>query len=364
MLSLSKYTYSSKVPFRVTKIDIYKVISLIYCFGREFLPSLLFPLSLGVIHLCRFQSSFREFALDLPVYLFFGFYLLLSRVRVVYLGALYGLIAFTLCSLIAALLQKYELLEVPRSLAFFVSINRFPGFFSDPNSFGVVVLLLLPFFCAFNLIAGLLVFWLGLYSGSRSLVLGGSLFFLFLGVKYLGGDAGMRRYVRLVFCMGVSIGVLWLLKWCDFLPESLRRVTDFSNINNTLGPKIHYFKLACSAVYGNLWFGGGGLGVFRKSNEIFSDHRWHDNLNNQYFEILVAYGVIGTSLLLFSTYHLLRRPVEFSFETSPSLMKVGLGTFLLSALFGTHLESYEAILALVCVLIAINASVKRFPREG
>lgn len=301
-------------------------------------------------------------AIDSPVYLFFGLYLLLSRVRVIYLGTVYGLIAFTVCSLIAALLQKYELLAVDRSLSFFVGINRFPGFFSDPNSFGVVVLLLLPFFFSFHRVAGFIVFWLGLYSGSRSLVVGGSLFFFYVGVKSVVRYTRKWRSLVLVTFVGGGVAVVWLAKLLDILPESFRRITNFSNINNTLGPKIHYFKIACSAIYGNLWLGSGGLGVFRNSNEIFSDHRWHDNLNNQYFEILVAYGIIGTLLLIFSAYHLLKRPVKFSFKAPPSLIKVGLGTFLLSGLFGSHLESYEVMLALVCALIALNASKREVLR--
>ncbi|MDC0358899.1 O-antigen ligase family protein [Oligoflexia bacterium] len=254
--------------------------------------------------------------------------------------------------------------------AYWSSIGRYAGTFSDPNAFGIVVVLMLPLIMWEAVratdhrrryaLAMLALVWmlLGFYSGSRSLFLG-----LFVYLLYYLYRKGFR-YI----CAGLAIASMAVLAFNYFpvfdllssagtevLPVGVNRLLEsitWSRVEEALYSRVVFFKIASSVWLDHILLGV-GYGGFRSlvvpyvSALNLKTGLWVDNANNFYLGLLAEIGLIGTLTLLIS-FSKLRWKAYLGAEYA--LLRSSVVCLLVLLLVGPHLDFDEV--ALLAALLA------------
>lgn len=224
-----------------------------------------------------------------------------------------GLLAGVCLALPLTVLQGLQLLHLPNQSEFWSSIGRFVGTFSDPNSFGIFVALLVPVLWSVPQRGArlLALAWLAaavLWSGSRSLYLG-------VLVLSLGALWAVKRKVALII---VALAVVALVVWNSLLlpyhsvlltsglPVGLTRLLESVSLRtlpDALFSRSAFGSLALE-VWGQHPMFGVGLGAFRHWVAPYAEslglglHAWSDNPNNFYLGVAAELGLMGLLALL------------------------------------------------------------------
>lgn len=264
-------------------------------------------------------------------------------------------------------LVAVDVLPFPNFTDHWRSLGRWPGTFSDPNSFGLAVVLALPLFWrlregAWSRLAalGLTIVWLVLlaFSGSRTGVLGVVLFGLGVlwcyrrawayGVLVLGGVL-----VFILNGLALLLPELWL-SGSEALPVSLRRVYATLTVVSSTDP--FWSRLVFNRIGWSIWednfFWGIGFQRFRYVMLPYLPElnlplgTWIDNPNNFYLGILAELGLVGALVFMWSMLRLERERSDYN----PS--QVAVYVMLVLWLTGPHHEFDE-----VACLLGLNLAL-------
>lgn len=291
----------------------------------------------------------------------------------------WGVIVGSVPSIVLLLLQRARFLPefFVRQTAYWNSLGRLTGSFSDPNILG-----LSAFFLAVLLVhearssrsrlhaalfGSLAVLWIvaGGLSGSRSFVIGTFLTAMFL--------MSPRRAIP--FTVGVlflGVGTLNLVDtWSPsvlnsvqgLLPAAAVRAIDsviVARAGDALFSRTAFFALA-RAVWLDHPFTGIGFGHFRSVVPTYSAALripigiWQDNPNDFYLGILAELGISGFLVFVLS----LKRLRWEDSAPSALVLRGAIGSFVILLFFGCHLESAE-----VALLFAATLATTVAPKRG
>jgi hypothetical protein len=194
--------------------------------------------------------------------------------------------------------------------AFWLSIHRYSGLYSDPNAFGVVTALLVPLLWiqsgrAGKGVAAVLLIG-GLLSGSRTMILGIAVW----GVATLWCFV-LSRSQRVMLVVGgvVLLGAIGEPSLNDTLrsvlpsttSERVLRTVNWDTAGEMVWNRSLYSQLAIGA-WRRAPFTGVGLERFYEiQGEVASEQGrdlagWRDNANNFYLKILAEMGAVGLVL--------------------------------------------------------------------
>lgn len=230
--------------------------------------------------------------------------------------------------LIAAVVTSLQLilpqpLPLPNQTDFWNGLDRRSGTFTDPNAFGIFVVLCLPLLLGKRegeppRVAGrfpwrwvLALWWsvLALYSGSRSFFVGVGFYLVYLFALH------ERR--RFLLSVAVGVGLLVMLnlfalllpaQWQAVLaavPEGLRRVGEtlfVGTMAEALFSRAAFWSVGWSMWLDNFFFGVGPeafrLHFVEYAHELhLRTGIWSDNSNNFYLGLLAEFGVLGALAL-------------------------------------------------------------------
>lgn len=254
---------------------------------------------------------------------------------------------------------------------FWTKLRRYSGSFSDPNAFGIFVVLSVPFLIQLTLkqkydlklkqylfgLAGIWMF-LVLYSGSRS-------FFLGIGIYgfYVLWSRGLKSFYAAVFMLFAAVAVLNLNQVVSFnnleyVPSGVSRIiksANLSEIQQTFFSRSVFWQLDWHIFKDNI-FAGIGPSRFRSLVPIYSKDlglnigNWSDNANNFYLGIMVEYGLIGVVALL-SALSCLKLKEKNSYSRA-ALICLAILLF-----FGPHFE-FDEVMILSSIIFADNFNFK------
>ncbi len=203
--------------------------------------------------------------------------------------------------------------------SYWASLNRYSGGFSDPNSAGLSLFLMIPFLIYYSkvesqknkictIIICLLLLIVGFFTGSRSFILGLSLVFLFLILN------GKRIFIvtflsSLLFFVATNIFFyIYGMESLNFLPSTLLRVFKglyIGELQNTFGSRF-YFTIISFYVFKDNIFTGVGFNNFYSYFPYFSNllgfntGSWQDSTCNFYLGVLAEGGIIALLFLVLS----------------------------------------------------------------
>ena len=247
--------------------------------------------------------------------------------------------------------------------SFWQALGREPGTFTDPNAYGIALVLAIPLFFSrgfsWQTLAGLALLGLGLFSGSRSLVLG---VLVIAGFVLLSRRHNLSRALYGIFALLVVINVGLLVlnsaTLVSWLPPSLARL--FQEISSgglaqLILTRAQFARLGI-AVWLDYPLFGAGYQQFRNLVPHYGQSLglgiglWTDNPNNYYLGILAECGIVGIIALMLCAFSLkLRSP-----RTIWTYTLLG---FLIVLLTGPHLD-FDEISILFAVILA-NSAVSR-----
>lgn len=249
--------------------------------------------------------------------------------------------------------------------------NRIPATFSDPNAFGIGVLLLLPLVAQDKapnrrMVLVLLLLLAGMLSGSRSLILG-----LVLALFAALWRRSKVAVAVLLLCTAIAIGLLNLAAlsgWSPkFLPVTLHRAWEtlvFTNSESAFFSRLVFWR-ANIFIIATRPITGIGLDRFR---DVFPNivttlnlpvGRWIDNNNNFYLGIISELGLVGLVCLFFSIACF--RLTQVSSKDDSPWHRPVLCAFALLLFLGPHLE-FPEIGALVALLGVGQAEYVGWPK--
>lgn len=295
---------------------------------------------------------------------------------------LHGLeIGAAVAAVITALLLLGDMMPVlPNRNDLWKTLGREPGTFSDPNAFGIFIVLLLPLLWgrargargmrrAFLILLCAAWIVLGCFSGSRTLGLGLALYALFVFWR-------MSRKI-FVCVLLVSIGLLAALnvivlsdptiveRHAGWIPETAERILEtsiFTNAPEAFFSRIAFWKIGI-ALWSDHFLYGVGLQQFSEYVVQYSARLgipiglWTDNANNFYIGILAELGVVGALALLLSLAQL-----RFK-EVTSAPVGCAIGVLMILLLVGPHID-FDEVAVLVAVLMSINFETKEAPTRG
>jgi len=248
---------------------------------------------------------------------------------------------------------------------FWDTLQRIPATFTDPNAFGVAMLLMLPILWEYarrctprwaTLTRGIVMMSLVLvaFSGSR---IGA------LGLLIVAAGAMLRR-PRLA--VGAALAALVLiavlngfpsvrqLATAPSMPETVRRVADgvvVSNVSQTFFSRAVFLQISARLLAANPWL---GIGLERYRDYVVQlstgaegvQPLWSDNSNNFYLGLAAELGVLGflCFLALVSSFRLR--------QSAAPLVRWTLGAFAVALLFGPHIEFCEVAILFGALLAA------------
>ncbi len=295
---------------------------------------------------------------------------LFESLPVVFEGVRRGLGIGVVIAAVVTIAQHFDIAAVvlPNQTAFWTSINRLSGTFSDPNALGIF-LAIAPFLIfegiqpraasrCFLFVLSALILSAGLLSGSRSFVL----------ALVLGLLAGVWLLSRRLLIVSVAIGAICIAvlsvldlytPWVegvissDFMPEGARRVLMSCSLvraSQSFFSRGVFFTLGWHLFeYFPLF--GVGSDQFRYYVPALVDRLglniggWTDNSNNFYLGLLTELGLLGVLVFIVTICGrcLVKRPNTFCI--------VGLFVLFCILFTGPHLD-FPEVLFLVAGLIA------------
>lgn len=239
-----------------------------------------------------------------------------------------------------------------------LSLDRHPGSFTDPNAMGIFSILVIPLLVheflddrrKLNLAAVLAAVVTGILSGSRSFYLGAFIYTVWLLRKE-------KKILFLLFLLALLVPVVFSFVPTDslpfkaYLPDGLNRVLSTlapETMANSLFSRQAFFSAALAAISRYPLLGSG----FARFGEIFPDlarlaefntGSWTDNSNNFYLGMLAETGLIGSLALLFFVLTLRPREGREGAHASAVIL-------LILFMVGPHLDFDEvAVLAAIVV---------------
>ena len=254
-----------------------------------------------------------------------------------------------------------------RRLAFWVMVQRYQGTLTDPNSFGMMVALVIPLLVDLGVRRRRVWYFLavaalgiaGLWSGSRS-------FFLMLGLVTLFSIFTYRKLILLNFSrmrrplIGIGIflaAVLVVALRVDSLPIGVQRLFETFNPSTSegmLSSRMLYTQLALEVWARTSHVFGAGLGMFYHQQELAAAalnidlKGWHDNANNYYLQILSEGGFVGALLFIGAIFLFVKARTH-----EVSVNGAVLAAFLIVLLTGPHVN-FNEVMILVCVLLGFS----------
>ena len=259
----------------------------------------------------------------------------------------------------------------PNQNDYWTRIGRIPSMFSDPNAFGVSIMLILPLLLsdalqlkgakrALSIALAAAWLFLALYSGSRSFVLGIVLvatFALFNLHRKLFFSAALMAaiFVATVNYFPASTQTLSGAS----MPESVRRIAQtlqFSDLRQNIFSRTLFWRAALVLISKSPALGI-GLEQFRDFvTPLIADipgviPLWSDNANNFYLGVAAELGLVGLAALLFALFSIRFRP------DSPPLLRAAAFAFLIVLLLGPHL-AFDEVMVLAAILLASIATFK------
>jgi hypothetical protein len=243
-----------------------------------------------------------------------------------------------------------SLMIFPNSNSFWRGIGRAPATLSDPNALGIWSLIgvHLALGCSvgwLRTLGSLSFFCLGMFSGSRSFVLGAFISILvFFGVS-----------LRTLSVLGAGslllLGVALQPELYQWTPSSIVRVSEsIADISQGMQSRAVFFLLDL-----DMWldypFSGVGLGAFRFELPAYAlrakllENGWTDNTNSFYLGVLAEQGLFGLAALILPF-------IRFRLNRSERIAVAGVISFLLVLIFGPHLEFAE--IGFLFVLLAAS----------
>ena len=260
---------------------------------------------------------------------------------------------------------------LPRnSNPYWISLGRVAGTFTDPNSAGVFLALMVPFLAVTvyektkkRTIAALsivVVLIAGALTGSRSFFLGVLIYLLLLVV------ADKRR--RILFSCGALCLIVVILSFStqiessEFTPVGVKRVIESfapSTAKEALFSRNVFFQISSNVWLDHSWLGV-GLANFpdyvvsyaEKLN--FATGTWSDNANSFYLEVFAELGVLGAIALILSLMGLRwKRGAELLDRTGQQSAILLLGLFVT----GPHL-AFDEVAILVGIILAVGFEQK------
>ncbi|MBN8548902.1 MAG: O-antigen ligase family protein [Deltaproteobacteria bacterium] len=255
----------------------------------------------------------------------------------------------------------------PNQSDFWTSLSRVSGTFSDPNAFGIFIVLVLPLLawraqqsqgirraCLLALSAVWVI--LGAFSGSRSFFLGLGIYLVLLALR-----AGKRTTLVMLFAAGFGVLVLNVaagLAPQEFntlvaqAPEGARRVLRallIAHSAETFFSRFAFWSIGWRMWLDNIFFGLGfehfRLHVPEYSRSLgFAIGAWTDNSNNFYLGLLAETGLLGALafLMTLSALHWKESPPN-------RFAKSALLALAVLLLFGPHIAFTEV--AILCALL-------------
>lgn len=194
--------------------------------------------------------------------------------------------------------------------------ERASGFFTDPNSTGLFLGLLLPFLfkgvrakSIWFTLGIVIVVIAGLSSGSRTFI---------LALALSGLMAIQSKKIRIYLCLSALIGVTLLGIFAKASPDSYKSIASSlprsieraaltlasSEGNDSVESRLIFFNLA-KWIWQDQKIGGIGPGQFHNIIDRY-EHRlpvklygWRDNSNNFYMGILAELGLLGVAAIIY-----------------------------------------------------------------
>lgn len=281
-------------------------------------------------------------------------------------GVVYGT---ALASCVAVLQRWYGDLPAPFALgSFWSAIHRVRGTFTDPNAFGVMVAVLLPFLVRRPFL-GLFIGTTALLSGSRTLLLGVCLFGCWSCLDLVAARGRSRRLIVTVAVVVLASAFTLLQlpivsQLLVFAPESVART--LATLRWETAGELLYSRLVFWEIALRIWsefpLFGVGYGNFGAELPSYTAllgidlGGWLDNANSFYLGILAEQGAVG-ALLLIATFVVLRRnPVtkiagwaqDHAAEVNSQAPRI-LAILAVLLLLGPHLDFIE-ISAVIAVI--------------
>ena len=272
--------------------------------------------------------------------------------------------------------------------AFWVFSERFGGLASDPNAFGVLAVLLIPFFVYLReeggrlMVAGSALLVLAVpWTGSRTFWVGVGIFTVAALVSRLRAK---RKQLSMVLAAAViCFGLAGQPQINDALQAGassagFKRVLETLNWDRggeMLSNRIMFADIALE-VWREAPILGVGLGKFYERQSAAAARvgadlgTWRDNANNFYLQVLAEQGLFGLALTLFA-FHLLLVALSGGYEGSkvPLPARYFCWLFFLVLLTGPHLlfdEVKFVFAGVLAVLVRCTGPVaaSRLVEEG
>jgi O-antigen ligase len=265
--------------------------------------------------------------------------------------------------------------------------GRFCGTFTDPNAFGIFVLLILPFVAISareatgvrrNLTATLIPVWFVLagFSGSRSFYLGLLLFLAIFSWPILRGSKKILLALCALMIPIFLVNGAALFAPADFdaflasAPSGLSRLAttlSWQHVGGALFSRLLFWNMGV-----RIWLDypllGVGYGRFRNFVPEYASRagaeigKWVDNSNNFYLGLLSEIGLPGLLALIWLIGRL-----RASSNDSPTAYTARRALLVLAALLaiGAHLD-FDEVAVLCGVLLSLGMDVKNFetPRHA
>ena len=266
----------------------------------------------------------------------------------------------------------------PNLTHFWHKQGRYPATFSDPNAFGLSILLCFPLFLSYRLRSErswaqfsmyvLAASWgvLALFSGSRSFLLGLVLFSCAMLYAY-----SRRVFASLLLVLGLCVASIEFWAWyapdqfSAFLTsqsygfQRLLYALQPSYLGQTFGSRFVFWHMGWE-MWLDHWLFGIGLQHFRDLITLYSQHFaidlgvWSDNSNNFYLGLLAEGGLIAFAALLWGVSQFRLKDHRYFAD---ELYRAGFWTFVVLLFFGPHFAFDE-----VCVLVSlVIANIFRLP---
>lgn len=274
--------------------------------------------------------------------------------------------------------------------------GRWRGTFTDPNSFGIVALMLFPVllidtkkYCYKNFIRVFVILWggLALYSGSRSYLLALFIYLAILTFKFLKNKSNFNRPIRndktingvgyirgkkilnsakdnsLIYrLIAVSFAVvvfsssalyIFFPYYEIYLPASIHRIiykVSHSSIVGVFDTRVKFWKIAI-ALFWEQPILGIGIDRFRELMTPIAERNgeslnlWIDSANNFYLSLIIELGLFGFISFLFT---LSRFSIKENADSS--VYRITLLLFMCLLVMGSHIEFFEVKMVLSLIL--------------
>ena len=268
-----------------------------------------------------------------------------------------------------------ELSNLSHQDAFWTALNRAAGTFSDPNAFGIFVVLVLPVLVwraqeassvRKNYLYALLSVWLvlGAYSGSRSFFLGlglyGLCYFAALGRKQVYRAVAMLLVVVCAFNLVAEYNPSTISVATKGLPQGLARLLDsisISNVDTTFFSRMAFWRIGWEMWLNNFFFGIG----FEHFRDFVPEYArqlglgigtWTDNSNNFYLGLLAETGILGGIALVLSVAGLRWRS-----DKNDRFLQAPMLALVILLVFGPHF-SFDEVVVLGALLLSLTCDFR------